>query len=77
MVPAAALTLAIGFQEVARNLGSFLSSPWLQATGAIFGDSPIPQFTAIAVLSAIVTVVSFIVAAKDNKKFKDVDVAKQ
>jgi uncharacterized membrane protein len=75
-VPAAALTLAIGFQEVARNLGSFLSSPWLQAVGGVFGDVPIPQFTAICILSIVVTVGAAVAAARDNKKFKDVELQK-
>jgi MFS family permease len=75
-VPASALTLAIGFQEVARNLGSFLSSPWLQMVGGVLGDTPVPQFTAICVLGVIVTVVAAIVAAKDNKKFKNVEMKK-
>ena len=70
---AASLTLAIGLQEVARNLGSFLSAPWLQGIGAIFGDTSTVQFSAALVLGIILTVVAVLVVAKNNKKLKEFD----
>lgn len=38
------LTMAIGFQEVARNVGGVLSSPWLSVTSALFDDTALTQF---------------------------------
>jgi MFS family permease len=75
-VPAAALTFAIGLQEVARNLGSFLSSPWLQGVAAVFGDNPVSQFTAVCIASIVVAVVSAVFAVAQNKRFKDAEMKK-
>lgn len=74
---AGALTLAIGLQEVARNLGSFLSAPWLQGIGAMFGDTAVVQFTATLIFGVVVTVLCCILAAKYNKRFKDVEMEKK
>lgn len=70
---AGALTLAIGLQEVARNLGGFLSAPWLSTIGIAFGDTATVQFTAVLVLGIICTVVSFIVTVKNTRKFKSME----
>ncbi len=72
-VTASALTLAIGLQEVARNLGSFLSAPWLNMVAAISGDTAMNQFIAILILGAVSTVLAFLLAAKNNKRFKNID----
>ncbi len=69
----AALTLAIGLQEVARNLGGVFSSFFLTGVGATLGDNPVTQFTASAVLGFVIMIAAGIVAAKYNKKFKNVD----
>ena len=63
---AASLTLAIGLQEVARNLGSFLSAPWLNAVGQILGDTPVVQFGAALVLSIIATGIALLLATKSK-----------
>lgn len=72
-VTPAALTLAIGLQEAARNAGGFCSAIWLNAIGSTFGDVPAVQFVAIMVLGIILTTVAFILAAKNNKQFRNTD----
>ncbi len=73
MVPAASLTMAISFQEIARNLGTFLASPVLVGVGSVFGDTAQVQFTAMLIISLIGAAIGFILAFKYNKKFKNVD----
>lgn len=72
-VSAAALTLAIGLQEVAHNLGSFLSAPWLNIIGTSMGDTAMNQFIAILVFGCISTAMAIVLAAKNNKRFKNID----
>ena len=72
-----ALTLAIGLQEVARNLGGVLSSVMLNAVGAVIGDNAVSQFTASAVLGIVVCVIAGVVAFKYNKQFKNVNMEKK
>ena len=69
----AALTLAIGLQEVARNMGGFFSSFWLSTIGRVFGDTATTQYWAILVLCAVVALIGFVVSAKYNKQFKNTD----
>ena len=66
-VTPAALTLAIGLQEVARNLGAFLSAPWLNFVGSVFGDVPDVQIGGILLLAAIGIVAAFALATKARK----------
>ena len=70
---AASLTLAIGLQEVARNLGSFLSAPWLNIIASIFSDTPIVQFSAALVLGLVASAIAFLLAFKNNRRFKKTD----
>ena len=70
---AASLTLAIAIQEIARNLGGFLSTPWMMAIGGSFGDVPDVQFTAVIVLCVIGAVIAGVLAARFNKRFKNVE----
>ncbi len=72
-VSAVALTLAIGLQEVARNLGGVISSFWLVGVGLVLGDTATNQFIASAVLGFAVAVVATVVAAKYNKQFKNIN----
>lgn len=73
---AASLTLAIGLQEVARNLGGFLSAPWLNLIGTVFGDTPDVQFTATFIVGVVATAIAFILAAVNNRKFRNADYRK-
>lgn len=72
-VAPAALTLAIGLQEAARNAGGFCSAIWLNAVGSIFGDVPTVQFTAIVILGVVLAVIALVLAVKNNKRFKGTD----
>ncbi len=74
-VTASALTLAIGLQEVARNLGSFLSAPWLNLVGSTFGDTASFQFGAAVVLGIGMIIVASLLAIKNNRKFKNIDMS--
>ena len=65
--------MAISFQEIARNLGTFLASPVLVGVGSVFGDTAQVQFTAMLIISLIGAAIGFILAFKYNKKFKNVD----
>ena len=70
---AASLTLAIACQEIARNLGAFLSTPWLMTIGGAFGDMPDVQFTAVIVLCGVGLVAAALLASRFNKRFKNVE----
>ncbi len=72
-VAPAALTLAIGLQEAARNAGGFCSAIWLNVIGSLFGDKPAVQFTAIMILGIILAAVALTLAIKNNKRFKNAD----
>ena len=72
-VAPAALTLAIGLQEAARNAGGFCSAIWLNAIGSAFGDVPAVQFVAIMVLGIVLAIIALTLAAKNNKRFKNAD----
>lgn len=67
---ASSLTLAIGLQEVARNLGSFLSAPWLNAIGSIFQDTAVVQFSATLILATVATSIAFILAKISSRTIK-------
>lgn len=72
-VAPAALTLAIGLQEAARNAGGFCSAIWLNAVGSVFGDVPTVQFTAIVILGIVLAAIALVLAIKNNKRFKGTD----
>lgn len=75
-VAPAALTLAIGLQEAARNAGGFCSAIWLNIIGITFGDTPSVQFTAIIILGIILSAIALTLAVKNNKRFKNTGYSK-
>ena len=74
-VAPSALTLAISLQEVCRNLGSFLSAPWLNTVEKLFGQSADAQMIAYMALTAVAAVIACVLAAKASKRIKAAEAA--